>query len=318
MALEFLGKKELSLATNVSLDKKCGRDFATNFAISIYERILFASISSLSLDDAQESIVISAAADRYVDSNYRGFVGFLAGAMVKKSSGFFYKVEMSTGEIAFSENLRTSDVNKIAEQVNYDFSRFNQADQIIQVCEMLVDCIEFLKTGLATAKTIFLKLQGLNEMIDDKKTRVAVEQQIKSFENAARSGTVAYMSEGGQAEFLGFDVAPAESALNLCYKIFSSITGYPAEFFSGIGGSTLSDTGASTERANYRANKFYAQLVIIPFLKTNLGIDAGVKVPLIDSAELMNIVTLCETSEILSEDDKNMLLTSVGLSGINQ
>lgn len=277
---------------------------------TIYERILTSALESLSMNPKDADKINLSAASSYSPYS-EGFIYHLAKACSNKSSTKIYIVNLSNGRRLFSDK----EPEGIYTTVNLDFSRFEEASLICAISAMLFDCLDAAAKGIRASQTILLKLEKLSEQIADKKTKAAVETQIKTFEEAYKSGKVAYTSSGSDVSFVSYDVTPSEKSISFCFGLLSIVTGYPAEFFNGLGGSTLSDTGASTEKAIHRADHKYASQIINPFLFEVFSVALKPK-PLFENlTELPQIITFIETSDILSEEDKKKILNSYGLDG---
>lgn len=284
--------------------------FIKFMTFKVFERIFTSCVNSLSMTKQQSEIVKSSSANSYAPYS-EGFIYHLSRAAAAGGSVTLYITTLSTGEKLFSTE-QTSDEQ---ESIKVDFTKLPESKVVCKIVALMFEVINAASMGLVASKTILMKLEKLADQLADKQARKAVNKQIEIFEQAVKGGKVAFVSQNSSAEFMKYDTNIAKDNLGFCYSLLSTTLGYPAEFFNGVGGSSLSDTGASTEKAIRRADEHYCLSVIMPFIKEVFGYSLEMK-PVFENLEsIYASISFIETTEILTDDDKRKILMAYGLSG---
>lgn len=278
----------------------------------IYTRIITSALNALAMTDKQQDTIKTSAFDKFTPYS-EGFIKHLVKAMSTKSNIKIWVIELSTGEKRFT-HLRP-DTQKEDEALDLDFHKFHEARMVASICNMMFSTLDATATGLKASKTLFLKLEKLADHLADKKIKSEVESQIKAFDTAMREGSVAFTSSGSDAKFMEYNIEPAKNAFSFCFGLLSTITGYPAEFFDGLQSGTMSDTGASTEKAIFRANENYAMTIVIPFIQEVFGEKLKMKPLLTSLDQLAGMIAFVETTKALDLEEKQLVLSNFGLQG---
>ncbi|AUR94028.1 coil containing protein [Vibrio phage 1.190.O._10N.286.51.F12] len=286
--------------------------FIRDMTKTIYARIFTSALNSLAMTESQQNSIKTSAFDKFTPYS-EGFIKHIVKAAACKQSVKVWAVDLSTGEKRFTDTK--PDNQKEEQALELDFSKFEEARMVASIVNMMFSALDGAAAGLKATKTLFMKIEKLADHLADKKIKAEVEAQIKAFDTAWREGSVAFTSSGSDAKFFEFDTTPAKDGMSFCFGLLSTITGYPAEFFDGLQSGTMSDTGASTEKAIYRANETYAMSVLIPFISEVFGEKLKMKPLLINLDQLAGMIAFVETTQALDLEEKQLVLSNFGLQG---
>lgn len=285
--------------------------FINALAINIYKRILSESLSVISVDSSVYKKIIASSANDLTNGT-DGFIDILAHVLAKRENKevyylpddkkTYFKLVQPLGEVQYNV-------------IRFDATNNLESGLIYQACSMIYNVYNSAALGINASKSILLKIDKMSELLRDKAVQKGIEIQIKAASEAIKNGNVAYLSAGSSLEFVHFDSAPSESALSFCFNLISMATGYPLEFFNGVGGSSLSDTGASTEKAIRRANITHAIALLIPFVNEVFKVNAGIVEEVANISDIAQVIALIETTDILSTNDIKKLLGMIRMEG---
>ncbi len=287
-------------------------EFIRSMQQTIYERILTSALSILSMTESESNSVTLSSANKYAPYS-EGFIYHLAKAIRTGAQTKIYAVKLSDGSYLFTDSKPKNDTSSI--ELDTDFTKFTESRMVCGIFAMMFDCINSAAKGIKLTETILVKMEKLTDQVAEKRTLKALNDQISQFEESFRGGKVAYVSGNSDVGIVGFDVDPSTKIITFCFSLLSIVTGYPVEFFDGVGGSSLSDTGASTEKAIYRADKRYANQILIPFLNELYGKNFNLNPLISDLSDLATALTLAETSDSIGQNDIKRLLTQFGFTG---
>lgn len=288
-------------------------EFINYMRKAIYSRIMWGSLSVVSMSKEEKDTVYKAAANNPVD-DIKGFIPILTEIASKKGKGKIYRLELETRKEVYFSTKYKEDNDGI---INMDLSNLDEASLVCLACSLMYDVFQAAAKGIDASKALLFRIGDLEKQMGDKAGHANIKNQVASAAESIKDGKTAFIGGGSNADFLKFDTSPSTVALGFCFNLVTIGTGYPLEFFNGIGGSSLSDTGASTEKAIRRANEQHALSIVIPFLNAGYPkIKFSVAMPLGSIQDIESVVSLLETEdEILSPRDKSRLLSMVGLEG---
>lgn len=280
---------------------------------AIYSRIMWGALSVVSMSKEEKDIVYKSAANNPV-VDIKGFIPILSEVAARKGKDKIYRLELeSSKEVYFSTKFKEDNDGII----NMDLSNLDEASLICLACSLMFDVFQAAAKGIDASKALLFKIEDLTRQLGDTAAKKEVANQVSSAAKSLKDGKTAFIGGGSSADFLKFDTAPSTVALGFCFNLVSIASGYPLEFFNGIGGGTLSDTGASTEKAIRRANVEHALSIVIPFLTAGFPkMKFSIDMPLGNIQDIESVISLLETEDgILSPQDKKRLLSMVGLEG---
>lgn len=288
--------------------------FVRFMSYKIYERIFQSSLNSLAMTKAQSDVISPSATDSYSPRTL-GFIRFLSLAASKQSNMKIWGIKLSDGTWIFNDKQPQGEQAGESREFELDFSSFDESKVVRAACSLMFQVLTTAAKGIKASETVLVKLENLVEQVAEKKTKKALKDQLAEFEKSVRDGKLAFLSGGSSAEFMTFDIEPSNKGFGFCFSLISMVTGYPLEFFNGVGGSSLSDTGQSTDKAIKRANAHYSSTVINPFIDSVFGFRLEEWPEFEDLSALIPVITFIETTEILTTEDKKKILMSMGLSG---
>lgn len=281
-------------------------------SFKIYERIFRSALDSLAMTKEQSKLIMPSASSSYTPRS-DGFIKYMATAASRRQNLKIYGTKKSNGTWLFN-STKPEGVEDITE-FQLDFSAFDESKMIASACGLMFQVLNAAAKGIKASEAVLVKLENLTEQIADQKTKKALRGMLTEFEKSLREGKLIFLSGSSTAEFMSFDTKPSVENMAFCYSLISMITGYPLEFFNGVGGSSLSDTGASTEKAIERADAHYSESVINPFIQELFGLRLEAWPKFESISDLASVITFIETTTILTNEDKKKILMSQGLSG---
>lgn len=320
--MSWISVKDVDLTSTIifdglSINNKV--DFIDALSINIYKRILGESLSVIALESDIKNKVLSCSANNPIADPSaglnHGFIEILSTALAKrKNQDIYYFNRLKNNTMIFMTSKPTDYPSQL-KYIKFFQSKNNESLLISEACEMIFDVYNAAATGINASKSILLKIEDMSQLIKDKAVSNSVEAQIKSTSDAIKNGKVAYMSSGSSLEFVHFDTTPSQTALAFCFNLISMATGYPMDFWNGVGGSSLSDTGESSAKAIRRANINHAVSLLIPFLNEVFNKEFTISQEIGSISDIREVVALIETNSILSPSDIKKLLSLIGMEG---
>lgn len=280
---------------------------------AVYYKILFLTLKSVALDDKQSDVIYSSASNRYTPKSW-GFIHFTAKAMAERSRIAIEKQKLPDGSFIFKETSQSyGESDNSSNIIELDFRDYEQSEILECYYAMLFDALNGASKGIKASQGLIIFLEKLSEQLKDTQVGEAVEEQVKAISGAVRDGKTGYASDGSRVEFIKFDSAPSENAIQFCFNLIAGELGVPVSEVNGSGGSAMSDTGESDRKHLRRAIEFYFISIINPVLKSIFGGSYSL-LPEIENIEgLTSALFAVESSTILTNDGKKQILSQYGL-----
>lgn len=247
--------------SGMSIEQK---KFVSTLVRSFYERVLFHVLSNVQLDEKQYHEVMASCSDRFSPASI-GLVRHVAYAMTEKRRSIIEKQKLPDGSYIFKANTMLDEDS--ADVIVLDFSKFDQADILREYYAILFSAMDGAAKGVKISQGLMVYIEKLSELLADKRTRAAVQEQVDAVSDAVRKSGTGYLSDGSRVEFPKFDVEPTDKTKDFIYKQISNVTGYALSFVNGEGGSAMSDTGESDRKQNRAADEVYFNSIINPILQ---------------------------------------------------
>lgn len=312
--MSFFGDKNISWSRTEIDGLDLGREkFAEKMLMHTYEKMLFMPVGAISGSDKETNAVFSSASDRYAPKSH-GFVYWTAYAMARKSNVVLIKEKQPDGSYLFKKDNRSSgELN--SDNLVLDFQDYESTDLLKCYFLMMHDALEAAAKGVKTSQGLIVYLEGLKESLADSKAKEIIEGQIKALGESLRGGETGYASGGSKIEFISFDIAPTQAAIDFCYSQVAGHLGLPLSMINGQGGSSMSDTGESDRKQARKATEFYFLSIIRPilmniFTRSDFELESEIE----NISQLSEVMFLIETSESLSSEGKKKLAAQLGLT----
>ncbi|AUR98965.1 portal protein [Vibrio phage 1.259.O._10N.286.48.F4] len=312
--MTFFGEKTVNWARTELDGLDLGRDkFAEKMLMHTYEKMLFMPVGAIAGDEKETNAVFSSASDRYSPKSH-GFVYWTAYAMAKKSNVVLIKEKQQDGSYLFKKDNQSGD-EITSNHLVLDFQDYESTDLLKCYFLMMHDALEAAAKGVKTSQGLIIYLEGLKESLADSKAKEIIEGQIKALGEALKGGETGYASGNSKIEFISFDIAPTQAAIDFCYSQVAGHLGLPLSMVNGQGGSSMSDTGESDRKQARKATEFYFLSIIRPilmniFLKSDFELESELE----NIEQLSEIVFLIETSQALTTEGKKKLAAQFGLT----
>ena len=285
--------------------------FINEMGVIIFERIFSSAIEVTELEEYQESTFYRS----FIGDYNEGLLSYMASGALKGEDKKIYLLRLSNDKYRATDK-KPNDESLISSEIKLNFSCYPLSRTVRAIVGMLFDCLNTAAKGINASQALKINLEELTKLSTDNRTKEAVFNEVRSLESALRKNSVAVLSERSKAEYIGYDVGPSKEGIALCYSLLSAATGFPVEFFNGIGGSSLSDTGESTARMIYKESVKVAKNLIVPCIDELYNSEPKIKPYITSLDQLSTIEPIIEDSIILNENDKRAILGTMGLEGV--
>lgn len=307
------GNKEVTWASTEIKGLSCNEiDFVNNGIRSLYEKILFLTLEQVQFNSDDYYSATASSADRYSPFSH-GFIYYTAWAMSRKANIKIEKKKLEDGSYIFKKE--TGGESTDSDIVELDFRQFDMTDALKPYFSLLFNALNGMAKGVTATQGIVFYLEKLAETLSDQKSVEKVEKMIAGAVGAVREGKTGYASAGSRLEFISFDPTTTQATVNFCYELISGQVGLPVSAINGKGGSAMSDTGNSDEKAIRRGCEYFFVSILNPVMQSIFIGDKFKLKPVLEKLDsLPAIASTLEISGLFTDDGKKLILSQFGLS----
>lgn len=288
----------------------CRDKYADFMTLNTYRRILFDTYNAM-FKLKNHDVINQYSYDSY-SPHQMGLISLIAKNMTAQTKNY-YDVVRDNGLVFFSPtNEKELDRNTVC----LDFTCFYQSTLLKDIFKLDFDNLIGFGVGVYTSRALLVRLADLNQITiseQDKRMQELLAEQVKSLVNAINSGNVGVISNESNVERVATSTSANKEADEFINKKLSSITGYSEMFFDGQQDGGLGQSGVSQNRMNEDARAFYFHSVLGPVYNVVEGEAMRLKPNLDNLQNIKDAITVIETSESLSDVERDLIKSAVGL-----
>jgi hypothetical protein len=284
---------------------------------NLYSKILYEAMDRASLPKGVNKDAFTLTVYDSYSPAKRGLVTIVTEAMVRGHQRFYEMTTIDNGEVLYTRILNPTeaysgegDNAKLRPDVlELDFRDFYESDLLRVLYTLLNLVITSMSRGILVSQAVVFKIHELTQMIHNEQNMEAFTMQVTQLNESLVRGQTGVIDAESDITMPTMNVAPSQEGLSLVYGLIAHITGLPKEYlFSDVVGG-LGDTSNSEEHRLNVALKRYFYSILSGTLYTTWNKVFEYKMLISNVEDLNSLITLVETTTILTDDAKTRVVT---------